>query len=50
MVGHMASIALPFQGMGVEVGDQFGLVLSFDDAFGVHSQTTVNGSDPMSTN
>ncbi len=45
MVGHIATIPPPLQGLGVEVGDQFGLVLTFDDAFGVHSQTTVNGSD-----
>ena len=34
MVGHIATISPPLRGLGVEIGDEFGLVLRFDDSLG----------------
>ena len=44
MRGHVENVTPPLQGQGVQVGDPFIFVATYDDASGLASQTTVGGT------
>ena len=44
MTGHVDNVTPPLQGQGVQVGDPFVFVATYDEASGVESQTTVGGT------